>query len=104
MAELLAIQQKMTGWVAQLESITLGSGCYLNEVTPPPPPPTTQQIVNLYALIVGEKCRLLIPFSFLCMNVGRFPGPGLENHILRRQLRSPKGDQGEVGSGWCVLC
>jgi len=37
MAELLAIQQKMTGWVAQLESITPGSGCYLNEVTPPPP-------------------------------------------------------------------
>jgi hypothetical protein len=67
MAELLAIQQKMTGWVAQLESITPGSGCYLNEVTPPPPPPppTAQQIVNLYALIVGEKCRLLTPFSFL---------------------------------------
>jgi len=36
MAELLALQQKMTGWVAQLEAITPGSGCYLNEVSTNP--------------------------------------------------------------------
>jgi len=36
------------------------------------------------------------PFFFFA--VGRFPRPKLENHILRRQLPSPEGDQGEVGS------
>ena len=32
MDDLRAIQQKMTGWVAQLEAVTPGSGCYINEV------------------------------------------------------------------------
>ena len=31
MSTLLAIQNKMTGYVEQLKSITPGSGCYINE-------------------------------------------------------------------------
>lgn len=31
MDELVALQRQMTGWVKQLEEITPGSGCYLNE-------------------------------------------------------------------------
>ena len=32
MAEMLAMQQKMTGLVSRLKEVTPGSGCYLNEV------------------------------------------------------------------------
>jgi len=96
MAELLALQQKMTGWVAQLESITPGSGCYLNEVRPPPPRlllPNNGRSIRSHSWSKMQIVDLSFP------SVGRFPRPKLENDVLRRQLRSPKGDQGEVGSG-----
>jgi len=58
MAELLALQQKMTGWVAQLERITPVSGFYLNEVNPQIPFSHIHHPVNdlICALIVGITC------------------------------------------------